>query len=815
MMKKLLFTIIGLSLGTMLLGQNSYFKNRANREFKRMNYSEAITYYEHLYKAGGADINDLKNMATAYQKVNDSKDAERILKLVIEKNPFEPMFVKNLALALESNAKYSDAAIYWKHYLDMSPDDKVAQYHLEFLQALPRAVQDSAFVDVYDLSINSHWSEFSPTLYDNDIVFISNRATGPVHYVFEWNHTPFLDIYYADTSRFKKRIYKRLLLQDGDNDGHISYQGKLEQLHDDHTPITSNDNDTKGYYGHHPIADSLWENDTVYGEVTNKFNKHLHTKYHEASLTFSKDLQKMYFTANNPRSRKSDGIIKLMIVEAVLHKNEIYKHDMMLPFSSSEYSVCHPTLTDDDSTMYFASDMPGGYGGMDIYKVTKTENTWGTPQNLGPKINTQSNELFPFIYKNDILYFASQGWGGFGGLDMFTFNLKKDSKPTNLGFPINSNRDDFGLIMKNDKAGYLSSNRKHGYIDDDIYYFFDKRRENKKLIVKAMLKKTDGTLVPLDSVEITINELVTNKQVAKDTSSGGVPTEIVLPTHHKYLVNGLHKDAAAIRDTVDFEKDLVYDDTLEMVFIQDDGFLTVTGIVKDNETKMPIPRAKVFVYNTKKKTIQVLISDQNGAYAYQANFKTKYLVKAMKEGYFADCQQVDVKKQINNAATQPLVMSKIKVNKIFEIKDLYYDFNKENIRNDASLVLDRLIHFLKEYPEIHIELGSHTDARGSDNFNLGLSQRRAASAVTYVVKNGIDAARIRGKGYGEKKLLNRCNNIVKCSETEHQLNRRTEIKVTQVEYDKRVAAKSQADAEKDFLDNLLDFDPCNYVKIGK
>jgi outer membrane protein OmpA-like peptidoglycan-associated protein/tetratricopeptide (TPR) repeat protein len=814
MMKKILITLIAITFSSVLFAQNSYFRARASREFNRLNYSEAITYYEHLLKDGGAEINDLKNLATAYLKVNDPKDAERILKMVIEQDPDEPLFVKKYALVLETNTKYKEAIEQWKKYVTLAPDDKMAQNHLDFLAGIDKAVKDSAFVDIYDLSINSHWTEFSPTLYDNDLVFISNRAVGPVHYVFEWNHTPFLDIYFADTAKFHKRIYKRNLLKDGESDNHKSYTDKIEALHDDHTAATSNDNDTKGYYGHHPVSDEMWDKDTVYGEVTKKFNKHLHSKYHEGSLAFTKDLKKMYFTANNPSSKKTDGIIKLMIMEADLTQKDKYKHDKKLPFVSNEYSVCHPTVTAKGDTMYFSSDMPGGFGGMDLYRVTKVNGKWGTPHNLGAKVNTTSHELFPHIDSKNILYFATEGWGGFGGLDVVKIDLQKETKPTNLGFPINSNKDDFGLIMKTDKSGYLSSNRRHGGIDDDVLFFFDKRREKKKLVVIAKLKKLDGTIVLLDSVHVKVKEKTTQKVVADTLTRLDRTNAIILPTKKVYEVVGEHPDVAPITAEVDFDADLVNDDTVTMVFLQEEDQLQISGVVVDAATNKPLSNVKVHVYDASKGTFTTHKTDANGKYSFPAKHKTQYITKAVHDGYFSDCQQINVVKPKGNKNTEPLKLSKIQVNKTFEIKDLYYDYNKDNIRADAAIVLDRLIAFLQEYPEIQVELGSHTDARGGDKYNHDLSQRRATSAVNYVVQNGIDRARITAKGYGETKLLNRCKNNVKCTDEEHQKNRRTEVRVTKVEKDPALAAKAEEEAEKHLFKDLKEFDPCRKVTIG-
>lgn len=816
-MKKTLITFIALLISNLMFGQIAYHKSKAKKEFERMNYSAAIKHYEQLEAASSADLNDLKNLAESYLKVNDSKDAERILRKIVVQDVNEPYYVKKLAMVLTSNAKYAEALTYWKKYAELAPADVVAVHSVDALNKMPKLQHDSTFIDVFDLNINSHWTEFSPSIVKEKLVFVSNRAVGPVHHVFEWNHTPFLDIYSADTAKILKKKFRKPLGVEGEVDeNHMSYSDKMANLHDDHTPMTSNDNNTGGYFGHHPPVDSMWAKDSIYGDVVTKYNSHLHSTYHEGSVAFTSDFKKMYFTANDPKSKKEDDVIKLKIVEAVLNDKGKYKDAKKLPFNSIHYSVCHPTILKDNKTMIFSSDMPGGFGGMDLYKsVCSGEGTWGTPVNLGSKVNTNLNEIFPFVDTANVLYFATEGWGGFGGLDIVKKNLADDETPVNLGYPINSNKDDFGLIKNHKQTGYFSSNRKHGGSDDDLFYFYDKRREKKKLVIIAKLKKLDGTIVTLDSVEFVVSDMQTKKEVIKDTSKGGVPTEIVLPTRHKYKVVGKHQDLASLTDSVDFESDLVKDDTLEMVFIQEEDQLIINGIVKDAATNKPLANAKVFIYDVTNKTSAVYVTDANGKYAYNAKYKSSYLVKGMNEGYFADCQQVQVKKQKKSANTEPLLLSKIQVNKTFEIKDLYYDYKKWDIRPDAALVLDKLAHFLAEYPEIHVELGSHTDARGGDKYNHDLSQSRATSAVQYVVAHGIEAARIKAKGYGETKLKNRCKNDVKCSEEEHQLNRRTEVKVTEVEKDPVAVAKATALAEANVFTNLADFDPCKKVVIGK
>ena len=815
-MKKIFITIIALLVSNLIFGQIAYHKSKAKKEFENLNYSLAIKHYEALEADSATDLMDLKNLAECYLKVNDSKDAERILNKIVVLDVNEPYYVKKLAMVLTSNCKYAEALKAWEKYKTLAPADVVSDHSINALHKMPKLQHDSTFIDIYDLNINSHWTEFSPYIVNNQLVFVSNRAIGPIQHVFEWNHTPFLDIYAVDTSKIVKKKFRKPLGNDGEIDeNHMSYSDKIANLHDDHTPATSNDNNTGGYYGHHPANDTMWSKDNVYGDIVTKYNKHLHSTYHEGSLAFTSDQKKMFFTANDPKSKKEDGIIKLKIVEAQLNKKGKYKDSKKLPFNSIHYSVCHPTIMKDDKAMIFASDMPGGFGGMDLYKSTFVNGNWGTPVNLGPNVNTNLNEVFPFVDTANVIYFSTEGWGGFGGLDIVKKDLDDESIPVNLGYPINSNKDDFGLVKTSKQAGYFSSNRKHGSSDDDLFFMFDKRRDKKKLVVITQMKKLDGTIVPLDSVQLTVTDIEAKKEVDKDTSENGKPTDFLLPTRRQYQVVGHHHDVAALTDTVDFEADLVKDDTLVMTFIQEEDVLTIHGVVVDAVTKKPLPNTKVFVYDVATNTSTVYVSDDKGKYSFPAKQKSKYLVKSLKDGYFSDCQQVVVKKPKKSAVTEPLQLSKIQVNKTFEIKDLFYDYNKHEIRPDAAIVLDRLVSFLNEYPEIHVELGSHTDTRGGDKYNHDLSQRRATSAVEYVVSKGIESGRITAKGYGETKLKNRCKNNVKCTEKEHQLNRRTEVRVTEVEKDPIAMKKAIEHQEANVFTNLADFDPCRTITLDK
>ena len=810
-MKKSIITLCLLASYSLMFGQATYTKEAADKEFKRMNYATAIIQYEKLLAANKADISTLRNLSDAYLKVNDSKDAERILKLLLEQDKTDASILKNLAMALTSNAKYQEAQLYWKKYLAIVPNDVVATNHAQFIDQLPIIEHDSLYIEVYDLNINSHWTEFSPFLVDNNLIFVSNRAIGPIHKVSEWNHTPFLDLYVADTSKIEKKLYKRPLGDIANEEMHISYSDKLENLHDDHTPMTANEGPTLGYYGHHPIDDSMWTKDKAYNNVSSKYNKHLHSKYHEGSVSFTTDKKKMYFTTNDQKSKKVGGIIKLMIAEADLTKKGKYKDAKRLPFNSHQYSVCHPALSSDGITMIFASDMPGGFGGMDLYKVINNNGVWSKPENLGPSVNTTENELFPYVSDDNVLYFSSDGWGGFGGLDVFKKKLNTTENPKNLAYPINTNKDDFGYISIGKQHAYLSSNRKHGGIDDDIYYVFDKRKAQKQLLVITQLKKLNGEIVPLEAVKIVLS--TSKEEMANITTVADKPTMLGVGINQTYAVMASHIGLDTIQTTIAISAEVDKNDTLKLLFEETDENIWIASKVIDANTKKGIANATVYVYDSKLQSHQAFITDPEGNYSFKGKKKNNYLIKALHQLYFSDCAQLAMVKAKAKVTIAPLELNKMERSMTFEVKDLYYDYDKSAIRADAGMVLDRLVGFLNEYPNIKVELGSHTDARGSDSYNKELSQDRANAAVAYIVRKGINKNRITAKGYGESQLRNQCRNNVSCTEEAHQLNRRTEIKIPSMSVKENVLPKEAIDANP--FEKLNDFESCSKIKVNE
>jgi outer membrane protein OmpA-like peptidoglycan-associated protein len=325
-------------------------------------------------------------------------------------------------------------------------------------------------------------------------------------------------------------------------------------------------------------------------------------------------------------------------------------------------------------------------GGQDLYYVDISSPQFAPPINLGPGINTKGDEVFPFMYKNGTLFFASDSYEGLGGLDVYSATKNAEGEwgsVTDLGYPINSSKDDFGLIYNDQlESGLFSSNREGGSGEDDIY-MFDKK-------VKIVL----------------------------------------------------------------------------------------LGKVIDKKTKEPIPGAVVKLTEVPSDKSDSLTSDKKGKFRFNLATNKNYSVSADKYGYFLlSPAEISTREAGKDTIEVVLQLQRISVGEVIKLENIYYDFDKYNIRSDAAKELDRFVSFMQKYPGLVVELRSHTDCRGSDTYNMWLSQKRAESAVAYVIAHGIGKKRITARGFGESMPINQCINRIPCTEEEHQLNRRTEFVV--------------------------------------
>lgn len=450
----------------------------------------------------------------------------------------------------------------------------------------------------------------------------------------------------------------------------------------------------------------------------------------EGTPTFSPDGKIMIFARGNSGKRKDiSPDVDLYMSRFV--PNDGWTEPKLVSASDSSAWDGSPAFSRDGKTIYFSSNRAGGSGGLDIYRVNMdASGRFGNPANMGKAINTAGDEMFPFVSVDGRLFFASDGHPGLGKLDIF-MAIRTGGKTSveNLGLPYNSSMDDFGYSL--DDAGniFFTSNRAGGKGNDDIYYFLAP-------------PKPVNEVVKVDDPNDPNNPNNTN---SNDPNNPSAKSQKIA----NYYLEGIVKGDKQILDSA-----------LVKIFKLDGGV----------ETDF----AEVFTTKGKFGPIKM---EEDEDYVILVE-KVAYLTK--REGFSMFGRSIPyplLKKAVTDTTFQTEInLEKLFVGKTFRLENIYYDLDKFDIRADAAVELDKLVQVLKDNPLIKIELGSHTDTRGSDLYNNRLSQRRAESVINYLAIKGISKERLTAKGYGETELI-----IQEAkNEEEHQINRRTEFKVLEI-----------------------------------
>ncbi len=488
----------------------------------------------------------------------------------------------------------------------------------------------------------------------------------------------------------------------------------------------------------------LMYTDLGYGGTTAKsvnFSPNIRTQFHEGPCSFSSDGMELFFTRSNLKGgvavNDAKNEVQLKIYSAV-KGDEDWEQITELPFCHDDYAVAHPALSDDGTSLVFASNMPDGFGGMDLYIVHRQSGTWSAPVNLGATINTKGNEIFPWFHPDGYLLFSSDGHPGKGGLDLFvtvqdTHNMF--SSLQHLSAPFNSKKDDLGMIVAADgTTGYFASDRKPTKGKDDLY-----RWTSTRSIFCAP---------PKDSRRKNLMMVVDEEgQPIRDGYVWLIPMEQDGPS--------LHKD--------NFETALVPNPNREGDFYLQWG---VTDTLSTESADA--------------------VSNTKGEVVVMADKKLDYIVVGQHQEYMpyvkiasgAYLPSIITLKKIEIPSTDvPSVEPTIPSGTVIVLDNIYYDFNKSAIRKGEASELVALAKTLQKYAELTIELTSHTDTRGNAEYNMELSKQRSESSKSYLVLLGVDASRITTKAAGESSPRNRCVDGVPCSEEEHQYNRRTEVRI--------------------------------------
>jgi peptidoglycan-associated lipoprotein len=467
-----------------------------------------------------------------------------------------------------------------------------------------------------------------------------------------------------------------------------------------------------------------------------EFSTNIYTEdRNEGTPTFSKDGKTMVFAKGNSGNRK-DLTPDVDLYLSKFNGTNWSVPEMLAISDSAAWDGC-PAFSTDGKSLYFASNRFGGQGGLDLWSAKFDAATYKFSKitNLGKVYNTNGNEMFPFADTDGKFYFASDGHPGLGRLDLFQANRQAGGKINieNLGQPFNSPADDFGLTIDKNGNMLFASDRTGGQGNDDIYLcskkefddYVTQKKEDDRLKAEAIKAKT---LADAIQKQIDLTPKVVNYFLAGTITANDAKKTPLEGTRVKIL-----DDATG--------------NVLKEITTGKNGRYGPVKIETDRDYTIVTDKEK---FLTKRETFTM----EGKEIAFEK--LTKAITDTM---YFANVS-----------------LDKIVLNKAFKVENIYYDLNKYDIREDAAIELDKLVLVLEDNPGIKIELGSHTDTRSSDVYNARLSQQRAQSAVNYIISRGIESNRMKAKGYGETQL------IVKNAKTEeeHQINRRTEFKVVEL-----------------------------------
>lgn len=634
------FLISGLLLwGSTAHGQEQQsLQGKADLLFDKYEYYNAAQLYQKLGESKKVKTRNLERLAESYLKINNYDLAENWYARAVQRPDYDKESLLNYASALKQNGKYAEAKDIYSRYLKENGEDEYTRISLQGADSAARWMAAPKSVDIVSFSdVNTGLSQFSMISAGDALLYAGEVKDAGVGKSGMTGHS-FL------------RVLSRGI--DGSGTGTVLTDGSVNASQYHVGPVAAN-----------VSGERLFVTRTYPG----------------------KEVQK-YRASGKKWSR---SVLELMIYD----KDGSGWKESAFPYNNvKEYSVGHGAWDEGSKRLYFASDMPGGLGGVDIwYSDLNADGSWGKPVNAGSEVNTKFDDMFPMVYGKK-LYYSSDGRAGMGGLDIFEVNVDggRFSGAKNMGFPINSASDDFSYFVQNDnpseRSGFLSSNRIGTAGGDDIY-----RYNTKKPVYR----------------------------------------------------------------------------------------IRIEGRTYNKKTNELLGESNVTLFSERRQILGRTKSDANAEFGFDGSRSMGYKILGERSGFHADSAQLQTGVPSRDTVYKVALYLEpiMEVGHKFVLENIFYDFDKYNIRKDAAVVLDQLVRTMRDNPTLRIELSSHTDSRGSHSYNDKLSQRRAESAVDYIVSRGIDRDRIVAKGYGERRLVNRCSDGVSCTAAEHQANRRTEVEV--------------------------------------
>ncbi len=726
-----------------------------NYYYDKESYKKAIDRFSDVEDK---NLDILRKIGKSYLNLNNLDSSEHYFKIVANKTNISADWY-NYSHLLYMNEKFDEAEIIRNKYANSSKEKRAEIFKSN--TAHKKLLDNISKVDLINLSINTENSDFGAYAVKND-------STNSYYTLFtSANKSSLKDI---KKSKFVKPDQP-------------TYDIFKTQLNYPSLEVSSPE--------------------SLSGELSNE--------YQEGPAIITRDQKTVYFTRSNSIEADDDALyLSLYSVKTGL----LDEQDSIVPLSinNDHYSVMHPTISNDGNKIFFSSNMPGGFGGLDLYYCEisgvqtkrvngdlKKVNKLSDPINLGNRINTEGNEVFPYFMNDNILFYSSDGRIGLGGLDIFMAHNYLDTsllEIDNVGKPFNSPKDDFSFFISQDiKFGFLSSNRSGGKGDDDIYCF------------KLNLSISEGTDDYYTMIKGETLEVISNSVLNNDFLNG---------TNQSFLSQNAFHKAKLISKTsngkIKFNSDgtFIYTPNNDRVTVDvftyrilNDQYSndTISVFIKALDKTVPVALDDHYVIkkgeNFSTDSINGTLhndSDPGGdilttilldsSLHGEIDFKKDGSFTYIPEDYYVESdtfRYVVTDGQYYDTAEVTLarLVSGIDIATIIEINPIYFDVNKSNIRQDAAIELLKIVKVMNDYPSMVVELGSHTDCRASQTYNRNLSDRRAKSSASFIKERISIPERIYGKGFGESKLKNKCecegSRIVPCSELEHQENRRTEF----------------------------------------
>ena len=674
MYKKLLTTIfvatIFILTQTVVFAQNKDLQ-KGLKLYAKKEYKLAIPVLK-KYTQSHKNKEAKRKLFQCYIETSQNNKALLLGKRMVKNPEADAIDLLNYANLLKKLRKYEEAEKWYIQYSKLNPSDKIALKHIQACKLIKEITNDTLYI-AKSININTSQTDYATSLYKDGLILVSGRSNKHSKRISRETKDHFFNLY------FSKKIGTK-----------------------------------------YSIPEAL--------------SKDLNSKYHEGSASLSANEKFIYFSRNK-------GIVDLN-GQAQLHiyisryNNKKWDKPELFQYASNDYSTGHPSISKDGKLLFFISNMSGGYGGTDIYYCRKQGFSWGPPINLGPSINTSGNEMFPYINADNNLYFASSGHVGFGGLDIFksTFEQNHWSYPINMGYPFNSDKDDFAYMFDHKKSiGYFSSNRN---LSDDIFEFQSNPEKQKALKGRiSKLRPND----PIDSVTV----FLIDKNIVLDktytNSSGNFSLNIFKDKKYSLVIK---KQGFKMKRVLYFPQNSEKVRDIK-IRLEESPWAGIKAFVKNQFSSKPIKDAKVEVVNKTYNLSNYCETDINGNFSLDVDTGNYYDLIVSKPGYFTT-----VLTNYMHDDIQSIDLIETKGNQTVELQTSIFPNQGWLLTEITKGELNNVIEILNNNPDILVEVRASTKVDNGGKKNKALSLKRATEATNYMISQGIPANRIKVKPIG-------------------------------------------------------------------